>query len=183
MTLLGQSYRRKLPWQVTVVLVFLAALALWVGIYFVRGLLGFVVITDSTSLGTQGDFFGGHLAAIIGSATLIVVIVTGYLQMSEDRSFRVREMFLTGIGTISNYESQEEGIEQAMRLLDYLSLVAIEMDEQELFLILNTVMTRAIRKKLEDIEGSGGREYPNAVKARNKAARILEEHYRPAQAA
>jgi hypothetical protein len=182
MSLLGQSYRRKLPWQVGVVLVFLVALTLWVGIYFVRGLLGFDALPNSTSLGTQGDFFGGHLAAILGSATLIVVIITGYLQMSEDRRFRVREMFLTGIGTISNYEAQEEGIEQAMRLLDYLSLVALEMDQRELFLILNTVMTRAIRKKLEEIEKAGGREYPNAVNARNRAAGILEEHYRAAHA-
>lgn len=182
MSLLNQSYRTTLPWLVRVVLILLVVLTLWVGIYFVRGLLGFVGLPDTTMLGTQGDFFGGHLAAILGSATLIVVIVTGYLQMTEDRKFRIRGMFLTGIGTISSYEAQEEGIEQAMRLLDYLSLVALEMDERELFLILNTVMTRAIRKKLEEIEGSGGREYPNAVRARNRAAGILEEYYRAANA-
>ncbi|HET7125754.1 MAG TPA: hypothetical protein VFI26_01465, partial [Lysobacter sp.] len=33
-----------------------------------------------TELGSQGDFFGGHIAAITSSLTLLVVLITGFLQ-------------------------------------------------------------------------------------------------------
>jgi len=179
--LLKSSYGTRLPWQVNAALILIAILTLIALVYFVTGLLGEPLLGNSAALGAQGDFIGGHLASILTSITLIVVILTSYLQIHHDRKFRLREHFLSGISVISSYEAHEPGTEQAMRLLDYLALVAFQLKDDELLLILNTVITREIRAKLEEIEKTGRREYPNAVAARHKIGAILEAHYTSAQ--
>jgi len=178
MEAIKRGYETRLPWHVNVALVLLAiltAVMLW---YFASGLLGKTLLPTPESLGPQGDFLGGHLASILGSITLVVVILSGYVQVSQDRKFRVREHFLSGISAISAYEAQQPGTEQAMRLLDYYALVAFQLDDEELLLILNTVITKDIRANLEEIENAGRREYPNAVAARKKIGDILASHYK-----
>src|SRR2546421_12750960 len=65
---------------------------------------------------------------------------------AQEASFRMREHFLSGIAAIARYDIASPGCEQAMRLLDYYSSLALELQNAELFNILNTVMTAEIRK-------------------------------------
>src|SRR3954451_18969836 len=66
-------------------------------------------------------------------------------QIAQERSFRIREHFLAGIAAIAQYDIASPGCEQAMRLLDYYSSLALGSEDPELLHILNTVMTAEIR--------------------------------------
>ena len=127
--------------------------------------------------GAQGDFFGGHIAAVVGCITLLVVVVTGFLQISYERKFRLREHFLSGIGVIGQYDIADAGCEQALRLLDYYSAIALELEDTELLLLLNTVMTKDIRKALEEADASKSEVYLEAREARRKLQQILKDYH------
>ena len=178
MDVLKRSYDTRLPWHLRAVLLLLALISGLTLVYFVGGLLGTPLLNTPQTLGAQGDFIGGHLASILGSITLIVVIFTGYVQIQNERKFRIRELFLSGIAAISSYEAQKPGTEQAMRLLDYFAQVAFQLGDNELLLILNTVITKEIRSNLEAIEAANRREYPNAIAAKKKIGEILAAHYK-----
>lgn len=178
MSLLKESYKARLPRSVWLVLVMVIAVAMLILIIFAYGAFVKPLVSLDSALGLQGDFIGGHLASIISSFTLIVVILTAPLQARREGKFRVREHFIGGISAISSYEAQEAGTVKALRLLDYFSQVAIELDENELLLILNTVITGDIERRLEEIDEKKGREYPNAVEAKKRIDKLLEQHYR-----
>jgi hypothetical protein len=175
---LADNYRVRLPWGYKLILGALGTLALIVFCFFILGLRGTPLLVEETRLGPQGDFFGGHIASFVGCITLAVVVLTGYLQVLNDQRFRTKEHFINGINVISGYDINKPGCEQAMRLLDYYSSVALELQDSELLLILNTVITKEIRKRIEEIEEAGKEEYPNAVAARKEIQRILSEHHK-----
>lgn len=126
--------------------------------------------------GTQGDFFGGHIAAIVGCITLLVVVLTGYTQLTYERRFRLREHFLSGIGVIGQYDIANPGCEQALRVLDYFSLIALGLRDNELLLILNTVMTKEIRKRLEELDEGKTEVYIHAREARKIIQELLKDY-------
>jgi hypothetical protein len=96
-------------------------------------------------------------------------------QLRQEQQFRIREHFLTGIAAITQYDIASAGCEQAMRLLDYYSSLALKQDDPDLFLILNTVMTGQVRKNLEDIQEKKQETYVHAVTAREHIKRMLRE--------
>lgn len=129
-------------------------------------------------LGAQGDFFGGHIAAITSSLTLLVVLITGFLQQSTDRAFRLREHFLSGLTVIGQYDVANPGCEQALRFLDYYSRLAIELKNDELLLLLNTVITKEIRSKLEIYDKENTPDiYVYARTAKKQIAALLKAHH------
>jgi hypothetical protein len=95
----------------------------------------------------------------------------------QDAQFRIREYFLSGIAAIARYDIDSPGCEQAMRLLDYYSALALELQDPEMFNILNTVMTDKIRKNLERIEAEGEEVYLSAVAARHHIKETLSEYH------
>lgn len=111
---------------------------------------------------------------MLGSVTLIVVIFTGFLQLRQERQFRIREHFLTGIAAIAQYDIKERGCEQAMRLLDYHSSLALEFDDPELFLILNTVMTDKFAR-ISNVWKTASRRFTSAPERRGVAFKQCSE--------
>lgn len=177
MKLAASAYRFSVPWYLRLPLGFVGMLALTVLCYFVAALLHKVPPDYLKDYGTQGDFFGGHIAAVIGCITLLVVVVTGFLQVSYDRRFRLREHFLSGIDVIGQYDIASPGCEQALRLLDYYSAIALELDDIELLLLLNTVMTAKIRSTLEALEEGKQETYLDAREARRKIQQVLKDYH------
>ncbi len=129
------------------------------------------------------------LAAVSVILTAIYAALTYYIlranratvaamqqQAARDRKFRIREHFLSGIGAIAQYDIDSPGCEQAMRLLDYYSSLALIENEPELFYLLNTVMTAEIRKKIEEIQKQKREIYLNAVAARDRIQTMLRDH-------
>ncbi len=173
MNIIGPSYKTKLPWYIILGLILAAAIALISIFFFGAAILGWRPLSLGR-FGSQGDFFGGHIAAAVGSITLLIVLLTGYIQLTLDRKFRLREHFLSGISIIGQYDINSAGCEQALRVLDYYSSVALELDDDELLLLLNTVMTNEIRNKLEAKDGPTKDAYLDAKKARGRIQKILE---------
>ena len=175
--MLASSYTHRWPWSLKIAVVFVVVLSLPpLGFYFAAlfaksaGTFG--------ELGTQGDFFGGHVAAITSSLTLLIVLASGFVQQSYDRIFRLREQFLSGLNVIGQYDIAKPGCEQALRLLDHYSALALELDDNELLLLLNTVMTREIRARLEELEGEKKPDiYVSARAAKARIAELLKEHH------
>ena len=96
-------------------------------------------------------------------------------QASEERLFRDREHLVSGIAAIAQYDISEPGCEQAMRLLNYYSYLALSLNEEDFFRILNTVITAEIRKKLEDLEARKQQEtYPYAIEAHKRIKDLLK---------
>jgi hypothetical protein len=95
-------------------------------------------------------------------------------QALQERQFRNREHFLSGIAAIAQYDISEPGCEQAMRLLDYYSYKALSLKDDELFRVLNTVMTSEIRRKLEEFQARKQETYGNAIKARTHIQELLK---------
>jgi uncharacterized membrane protein len=136
------------------------------------------VFCSLEGLSQQGDFIGGHLSALFGCLTLIVVLAFGWHQRKEDNETRKRESFLAGLDLIAQYDLKEPGCEQAMRILDYYSKLAIEDGKEEWLWMLNVVITKEIRKKLEDAEAQEQEVYPHAQEARAKIQLILECYHK-----
>jgi chromosomal replication initiation ATPase DnaA len=136
---------------------------------------------SSTTLGElagQGEFFGGHVTAITSSLTLIIVIAASYMQQAYDRTFRLREQFLAGLSVIGQYDIAKPGCEQAMRLLDHYSELALELGDSELLLLLNSVMTSEIRARLEKLDELKKSDiYVSARAAKKRIAEILRDHH------
>jgi hypothetical protein len=98
-------------------------------------------------------------------------------QTDQERRFRIREHFLAGIAAIAQYDIASPGCEQAMRLLDYYSSLALASEDPELLHILNTVMTTEIRKKIEEIQKQKQEIYVSAVAARTRIQEMLKVHH------
>src|SRR6266705_2296123 len=94
-------------------------------------------------------------------------------QTDQERRFRIREHFLAGIAAIAQYDIASPGCEQAMRLFDYYSSLALASEDPELLHILNSVMTAEIRKKIEEIQEQKQEIYVSAVAARTRIQEML----------
>lgn len=129
-------------------------------------------------LGQMGDFFGGHTSAFAGSLSLVVVMFFTFHQAKQQREFFLtqqaetktatsRQFFLEGINLITQWDIKSPGCDQCMRLLDYYSRLALESEDRgELLLLLNTIITAAIRRNLESKNGSfKATNYPFACEA------------------
>lgn len=177
MRIIGDSYRPRLPWYLKLGVVVAAIVGLTALGFFLAALAGKMPIASLKDYGAQGDFFGGHIGAVAGSITLLVVLLTAYMQTVYERRFRLREHVLSGISIIGQYDIDEPGCEQAMRLLDYYAAIALELREDELLLLLNTVMTSEIRKKLEELESSKQDTYLDAREARRRIQELLKRYH------
>ncbi len=105
------------------------------------------------------------------------IVASMQIQSQQERQLRNREHFLAGIATIAQYDIDSPACEQAMRLLDYYSSLALSQNDPALYSILNTVMTAEIRKKLEDIQEQGKEIYPDAVAARTHIQKTLRDYH------
>ncbi|MER0215947.1 MAG: hypothetical protein DU481_07085 [Nitrosomonas sp.] len=128
-------------------------------------------------LGQFGDFFGGHISAFASSISLVIVVFFTFHQAKQQRVFfleqqkdtsktMTRQFFLEGINLITQWDIKSPGCDQCMRLLDYYGRLALESKDDELLLLLNTVITAKIRQNLEGKNGSFKvTNYPHASKA------------------
>jgi len=98
-------------------------------------------------------------------------------QTEQERRFRIREHFLAGIAAIAQYDIASPGCEQALRLLDYYSSLALDSKDPELLHILNTVMTAEVRKKIEEIQEQKQEIYVSVVAARSRIQELLKTHH------
>lgn len=143
-----------------------------------------------SELGQMGDFFGGHTSAFSGALSLIVVLFFTFHQAKQQREFFLvqkaeavksseRQFFLDGINLITQWDMKSSGADQCMRLLDYFSRLALESDDRELLLIINTVITAQIRKNLEGGNGSfRATNYPYACEAVERISILREKDSR-----
>lgn len=177
MRIVGPSYKPRLPWYLIVALGAAALAAVTALFFFFAALCDWKPLKALGDYGTQGDFFGGHIGAVVASITLLVVLLTAYMQTVYERGFRLREHFLSGIAIIGQYDIHEAGCEQAMRLLDYYSCIALEHKDDELLMLLNTVMTRKIREKLEELDESRQKIYLDAREARRVIQERLKDYH------
>jgi hypothetical protein len=96
-------------------------------------------------------------------------------QALEERRFRDREHLVSGIAAIAQYDISDPGCEQAMRLLNYYSYLALSRNDEDFLRILNTVITAEVRKKLEDLEARKQQEtYPYAIEAHGRIKDLLK---------
>jgi uncharacterized membrane protein len=173
---------KKLQW---IVIVFLAAFAVGtLGVFVWSGFRG-AVFSVTEARGQQGDFIGGHLSALFSSITLIAVLYFGWRQREEDKlrrqkegETRKREAFLAGLDLICQYDIKSPGSEQAMRILDYYSKLAVDDGSEDWLWMLNTVITKAIRKNLDDLMKDERDIYPHAQAARLKIQEMLETYHK-----
>ncbi|WP_343633687.1 hypothetical protein [Roseateles sp.] len=174
---LAASYRTTWPWPLRLSVLLIVILSTPPLLLYLLAVFG-KTEEQLATLGPLGDFFGGHVAAISSSLTLIIVLTTSYIQQTSDRTFRLREQFLAGLAVIGQYDIARSGCEQALRLLDHYAGLALALEDDELLLLLNTVMTRDIRLRLEEIEKEKGSEiYVYARKAKGQISEILREHH------
>ena len=100
------------------------------------------------SLGQQGDFFGGHLSAAVGIVTVCLVIFYNYRQgKSEDKYYR-RKLIMDGIQIIAKFK-QDNQTDQCFRLYEYFSRISTESNDDETYLLLNTIIEGEHRKIVE----------------------------------
>ncbi|MFP8780256.1 hypothetical protein [Hydrogenophaga sp. RWCD_12] len=140
-----------------------------------------------TGLGQLGDFFGGHTAAFAGATSLAVVLFFTFHQARQQSQFFVtqqedaakhsqREFFLQGINLITQWDIASPGCDQCLRLLDYYGRVALNSEDRELPLMLNTVITAKIRENLQGQNGSFKRtNYPYAIEVMERIAELRKE--------
>jgi len=147
-----------------------------------------------TELGQLGDFFGGHTSAFTGSLSLVLVLFFTFHQSKQQRDFFIsqqadssratnRQYFLEGINLITQWDIKSPGCDQCMRLLDYYGRLAMQTDDRELLLLLNTVMTAQIRQNLEGKNGNFKvTNYPYACEAIKKIRPLREADARALKA-
>jgi hypothetical protein len=110
--------------------------------------------------------------------TLLIVLIGTYVQQASDRRFRLREHFLAGLNIIGQYDTNQPGCEQALRFLDYYARVALELKDKELLLLLNAVITKDIRSRLEALDKEKQRDiYVYAREAKRQLADLLRDHH------
>lgn len=142
---------------------------------------------DFGKYGQQGDFFGGHLGPIFGSLTLITVIYTGYVQQRQQNDFFAKQQkkaeealfyqsFTQGIDLISQWDRQDPGCPQSLRLVDYYAKIAINRNDPELYRLLNTVITGEMRNLFKGRSGVQYiTNYPYAIVALERIKEIRKE--------
>lgn len=142
-----------------------------------------------------GDFFGGHTSAFTGSLSLLVVLFFTFHQAKQQREFFVlqqqdsaksaeRVLFLDGINLITQWDISSSGCDQCLRLLDYYGRLALNSDDRELLLLLNTVITADIRANLQSKNGSfKATNYPYACCAIEAIRPLRESDARALKAA
>ena len=172
---LSNLYKTRTPLSLTLAIgamVFLGLSVLWLGgtAYF----RGAAVISDPATMGQQGDFFGGHLAAFAGTLTLAIVIYTSYSQQQQQQRFFMRSYFISGIELVSAAVRGDDQ-PQAFRALDYFARLALSEADDELFLVLNTVIAGDIRKAIESGQQHVVQNYPFAARAVTEIGRIQKE--------
>jgi len=158
--------------------------ALWSGLH-VLIFLGRPATTLS-ELGQLGDFFGGHTAALVGSLTLLAVLFFSYHSGKQQQQFferqsedtqrlAQRQYFLDGLNVIAQWDLKSPGCDQTMRLLDYYARVALDATDEELLLLLNTVITAEVRRNLEGKKGTfKSTNYPFACEALERIGPLRE---------
>lgn len=147
-----------------------------------------------SQLGQLGDFFGGHTSAFAGSLSLVVVLFFTFHQAKQQRAFFLsqkadvsrtadRQYFLDGINLITQWDITSPGCDQCMRLLDYYGRLALQSEDRELLLLLNTVITAKIRQNLEGKNGSFKvTNYPYACEAIERIRPLREADARAQKA-
>lgn len=185
------DYLKETPlWMIVVLVVFCLFAILPIANLIVVGYKNLNIGRPShfslSELGQLGDFFGGHTSAFAGSLSLIVVLFFTFHQAKQQRVFFLsqqadtsrttnRQFFLEGVNLITQWDIKSPGCDQSMRLLDYYSRVALQSEDRELLLLLNTVITAQIRKNLEGKNGGfKATNYPSACEAIEKI-RLLRE--------
>jgi hypothetical protein len=151
----------------------IAAIGVTVVLVCVISLIRGPILCKSAELGTQGDFFGGHIAAAAGMLTLAIVIYTAYCQSLQQERYFLRQYFLQGVDLIASAIRENDSI-AALRLTEYYSRLVLSTEDTELFLILNTVFSGDIRKQLENPDSNTRGNYPFAVDAICKIGMILK---------
>jgi uncharacterized membrane protein len=175
---LKKFYRESLPWLfwVLAALLLVAAITIaWIGV--ISGVSGAPVLNPSqiTTLGSQGDFFGGHFSAILGLVTIVFIMASFLLERQRTRRAALRELFLKGVDQIISSrasaptDAQYEGVDPvSLRLVNYYARVALaNPDERELLLILNIAVTGTLRTAIEK-DAKDRHDYPFASEALRK---------------
>jgi hypothetical protein len=108
--MLAFSYTHRWPWYLKFAVAFLVLLSLPPLGFYAAGLFSKSSGTIR-DLGSQVDFFGGHVAAVNSSLTLLIVLASGFAQQAYDRTFHLREQFLSGLSVIGQYDIAEPGCE------------------------------------------------------------------------
>lgn len=186
-----QDYLKETPRWMIILLVALGLLAVFPILnLIILGSQNLDILSSKNlglvKLGQLGDFFGGHTSAFAGSLSLVVVLFFTFHQARQQRVFFLaqqaetsrtadRQFFLEGINLITQWDIKSPGCSQCMRLLDYYGRLALLSKDQELLLLLNTVITAKIR---ENLEGKNGNfkvtNYPFACEAIEKIRPIRE---------
>jgi uncharacterized membrane protein (Fun14 family) len=171
---LKQYYASKTP--LSIMLLMLPIIFLSIGLVAL-GVVSIVrgpIFTLPESLSQQGNFFGGYITAIVGSLTFVAVIITSFKQSQQQERYFMRQYFLQGTELISSAMRSQDDL-QALRIIDYFSRLALSSEDDELFLVLNTILAGKIRKQLEQPDKNTLGNYPFAVKAVSKIGSIQKE--------
>jgi hypothetical protein len=135
---------------------------------------GRAAVGSSAELAQQGDFIGGHLAAIAGVLTLAIVIYTSFTQSQQQQRFFMRDYFLRGVELIGDAMQRGNQL-HAYRLVDYFARLAKSEHDDELFLILNTVLSGPLRTVFEKPDQNTIGNYPFAATVITDIGQIQEE--------
>jgi hypothetical protein len=172
---LRKSYQTKSPALLTLLIWAIGLLGFSVLVVGVLSLKqGAPLIGNVDKLGQQGDFFGGHLAAIVGTITLAIAIRTSFVQQQQAQKFFMRGYFLDAVGLIVE-ASRANDINEALRIVDYFGRLALSQDDDELFLILNTSLAGPVRKQLESPDAQIQNNYHFAVTALKRIGDIQKQ--------
>jgi hypothetical protein len=139
---------------------------------------------DYSIMGQRGDFFGGHLASVVGSLTLALAIVLGYFQTVESTRANLRSHFLEGLNLVFaalDFEKPEMDPTESksmkrfrkifyvphatMRVVDYYSRLSLELDDAEYYLIVATMISGDIKKTIRSYSDQKSQTYVYAQKA------------------
>lgn len=171
---LAQLYRSRVSKTLTLtvaLMVLLGVLVLAAGLWSIW--YGRPAFASSTELAQQGDFIGGHLAAVAGFLTLAIVIYTSFTQSQQQQRFFMRGYFVHGVELVG--EAMQRGDQlHAYRLIDYFSRLAKSERDDELFLILNTILSGTLRSVFEKPDQDTLGNYPFAATIMADIARIQE---------
>ncbi len=98
-------------------------------------------------------------------------------QFKQQERYFLRQYFLQGMELIAHaYNDSDNTNTHALRLVDYFSRLALSSNDGELFLILNTALHGALRKKLEKPDNATTEIYYYSVQGVQEIGRILREN-------
>ena len=121
---LNQLSPASTPWALRSIVGAIVLLGIAIAGIAVYSIVRGPLLSNASELGTQGDFFGGHLAASIGALTLAIVIYTSYLQSIQQERFFSRQYFIQGIDLIGTAIRGSDST-TALRLIEYYSRLAL----------------------------------------------------------